>query len=204
MPGTSTTARTRTPPNAIVSYYGKGSLVGLCLDLHIRASTGGRKSLDDVMQALWAKHGRTGVGVAEDGVEKLAEAVTRLKLKPLFDRWLRSTAELPLARLLATHGVEMTLLPARSESDKGGLAPVKSILPCRRGPFWACVARPQSASSGSPMRWTAVRRGVPDCPLVMSSWPWTESASLQAAWRRRCRAGVRQKRSACMPSGAMS
>jgi len=119
-------------PNAIVSYYGKGSLVGLCLDLHIRQSTGGRKSLDDVMLALWKKHGKTGVGVAEDGVENLAEAVTRLKLKRLFDRWLRSTAELPLAQLLATHGVDVSLQPARSEGDKGGLAPVKSAsLPAR-------------------------------------------------------------------------
>ena len=117
---------------SIVSYYGKGSLVGLCLDLHIRRSTGGRKSLDDVMLALWKKHGKTGLGVAEDGIERLAEAVTKLKLKRLFDRWLRSTAELPLADLLASHGVELALRPAQSEGDKGGLGPVKSAsLPVR-------------------------------------------------------------------------
>jgi len=113
-------------PNAIVSYYGKGSLVGLCLDLHIRKSTGGRKSLDDVMLALWKKHGMTGLGVDEDGIERLAESVTKLNLKRLFERWLRSTAELPLAELLASHGVELVLRPAKSESDKGGLGPVKS------------------------------------------------------------------------------
>ena len=107
-------------PNAIVSYYGKGSLVGLCLDLTIRDRTGGRKSLDDVMRALWKKHGVTGVGVPEDGIERMVESVTGLKLGRQFDAWLRSTSELPLKALLATHGLALDLRPAESGADKGG------------------------------------------------------------------------------------
>src|SRR6266581_3331900 len=107
-------------PNAIVSYYAKGSLVALCLDLLIRDKTRGRKSLDDVMRALWRRHGLTGVGVEEDGIERLAEQATGLKLKRYFDDWLRSTRELPLKALLATHRVEMRLRPAESAQDKGG------------------------------------------------------------------------------------
>ena len=106
-------------PNAIVSYYAKGSLVALCLDLFIRDKTR-RKSLDDVMRALWRRHGLTGVGVEEDGIERLAEEATGLKLERYFDDWLRSTRELPLKALLATHGVEMDLRPAESAQDKGG------------------------------------------------------------------------------------
>jgi predicted metalloprotease with PDZ domain len=107
-------------PNATVSYYGKGSLVALCLDLQIRELTRGRKSLDDIMRALWRQHGLTGTGVEEDGVERLADEVTGLKLRRSLDGWLRSTRELPLERLLATHGVEMALRPAESSSDRGG------------------------------------------------------------------------------------
>jgi predicted metalloprotease with PDZ domain len=107
-------------PNAIVSYYGKGALVALCLDLHLRVRTAGRRSLDDVMRALWRRYGRTGIGVPEDGVERAAEEVSGLKLRPLFDRWVRSTAELPLAELLAAVGVEMAVRPAESASDRGG------------------------------------------------------------------------------------
>jgi predicted metalloprotease with PDZ domain len=107
-------------PNAIVSYYAKGSLVALCLDLLIRDKTRGRKSLDDVMRALWRRHGLTGAGVEEDGIERLAEQATGLKLERHFDDWLRSTRELPLKALLATHGVEMGLRPAESAQDKGG------------------------------------------------------------------------------------
>jgi predicted metalloprotease with PDZ domain len=107
-------------PNAIVSYYVKGSLVALCLDLLIRDKTRGRKSLDDVMRTLWLRHGRTGIGVDEEELEQLTEEVTGLKLRRHFDDWLRSTRELPLEDLLATHGVDMDLRPAESSSDKGG------------------------------------------------------------------------------------
>jgi predicted metalloprotease with PDZ domain len=107
-------------PNAIVSYYLKGSLVALCLDLLIRRETAARKSLDDVMRALWLRFGRTGAGVDEDEFEPLAEEVTGVKLRGHLDRWLRSTDELPLAELLASHGVDMILRPAESSSDKGG------------------------------------------------------------------------------------
>jgi predicted metalloprotease with PDZ domain len=107
-------------PNATVSYYVKGSLVALCLDLLIRGRTRGRKSLDDVMRALWRRHGLTGIGVEEDGVDRLAEEVSGLKLQRNFDDWLRSTRELPLKALLATHGVDLALRPAESSSDKGG------------------------------------------------------------------------------------
>jgi predicted metalloprotease with PDZ domain len=107
-------------PNATVSYYGKGSLVALCLDLLIRDKTRGKKSLDDVMRALWRRYGMSGVGVEEDGIEVLAEEVTGLKLSRYFDDWLRSTRELPLKALLATHGVGMQLRTPESALDKGG------------------------------------------------------------------------------------
>jgi predicted metalloprotease with PDZ domain len=107
-------------PNAIVSYYGKGSLVALCLDLHLRSRTAGRKSLDDVMRALWGRYGRSGLGIPEDGVERTAEEATGLKLRPLFDRWLRSTDELPLEAMLATVGVELEVRPAEGPTDRGG------------------------------------------------------------------------------------
>lgn len=60
-------------PNAIVSYYAKGALVALALDLTLRRT--GRGSLDDVMRTLWARHGQTGLGVPEGGVEAVAAEI---------------------------------------------------------------------------------------------------------------------------------
>lgn len=44
--------------NAVSSYYVKGALVALCLDLVIREKTAGKKSLDDVMRLMWQRFGR--------------------------------------------------------------------------------------------------------------------------------------------------
>lgn len=102
-------------PNAIVSYYAKGSLVALALDLTLRAESAGRKSLDDVMRALWTRFGTdfyegaaTGRGVTEAEVEALFDEISGLKLKRLFERWVRGTDDLPLAKLLVSFGVTLT------------------------------------------------------------------------------------------------
>ena len=56
-------------PNAVVSYYGKGALLALGLDLQIRAFSNNKQSLDDLMRLLWHKHGTN--GIAEDGLDDL-------------------------------------------------------------------------------------------------------------------------------------
>lgn len=91
--------------NAIVSYYAKGALVALALDLKLRLGTNGRVSLDEVMRELWLQHGRSGVGVAEDGVRRIAEALSGLKLAPFFREAVLGTRDLPLAPLLRKTGV---------------------------------------------------------------------------------------------------
>jgi predicted metalloprotease with PDZ domain len=100
-------------PNAIISYYTKGSLVGLALDLTIRARTGGAKSLDDIMLALWDRYGRNfykggARGVTEQDVESLFDEVSGVRLKTIFDRYIRGTEDIPLAKLYAPFGVKVT------------------------------------------------------------------------------------------------
>lgn len=103
-------------PNAIISYYTKGSLVGLAFDLSIRAKTGGAKSLDDLMRALWERYGRdfyagapgAGRGVTEKEVEALFDEVSGLRLKSLFDRHVRGTEDIPLTKLYAPFGIKVT------------------------------------------------------------------------------------------------
>jgi predicted metalloprotease with PDZ domain len=107
-------------PTAIVSYYAKGSLIALALDMLIRRETGGERSLDDVMRELWSRYGQTDVGVPEDGIEAIVGEVTHRSLADFFDLALRSTQDLPLAELLATVGVTMSLRPATDQNDKGG------------------------------------------------------------------------------------
>jgi predicted metalloprotease with PDZ domain len=99
-------------PNAIISYYTKGSLVALAFDLTIRAKTGGAKSLDDVMLALWQRFGSDfyeggARGVTEQEVEALFDEMSGIKLKQLFERYIRGTDDVPVAKLFAPFGVKL-------------------------------------------------------------------------------------------------
>lgn len=107
-------------PNAIVSYYAKGALVALALDLTLRERCAGVCTLDHVMRALWQEHGRTDQGVGESELERMVEQVSGLDLKAFFDLAVRGTGDLPLQELLATVGVGYRLRPARDTADQGG------------------------------------------------------------------------------------
>lgn len=113
--------------NASVSYYVKGALAALCLDLMLRLQSA--ITLDDVMRALWTRHGRGGLPLPEAALEQAAVELSRLDLQPLFDSMLRSTAELPLPKLLAEFGVKAVLRPAAGPSDEGGRVEIKAAGP---------------------------------------------------------------------------
>ncbi|MFO0233013.1 MAG: M61 family metallopeptidase [Burkholderiales bacterium] len=117
-------------PNAIVSYYAKGSLVALAIDLAVRARTQGRASLDDAMRLMWRRYGRDfyapggGPGAAqsglrEDGFPVLLREATGVSLGAQLARWVDGTDELPLARLLAPLGIALTFAPADAAPSLG-------------------------------------------------------------------------------------
>lgn len=120
-------------PNAIVSYYTKGALIALALDLTIRLQTEGVKSLDDVMRSLWDRFGSQGVGLEEKDIESFINQVTGLKLERFFNQALYSTDDLPLGNLLASVGVGYEMRPAKGMDDKGGLRKDnrESVIPTR-------------------------------------------------------------------------
>ena len=105
-------------PNAIVSYYVKGALVALALDLRLRLETA--ITLDDVMRALWRRHGQTGIGVPEDGIATVVAGLAGRDYDAFFRDYVDGTAELPLPSLLAQFGVEWNLRPAADGKDRGG------------------------------------------------------------------------------------
>ncbi|MBW9269007.1 MAG: PDZ domain-containing protein [Candidatus Thiodiazotropha sp. (ex. Lucinisca nassula)] len=133
-------------PNAIVSYYAKGALFALLLDLTIRLKSSGRFSLDQVMREMWLRYGKQRRGVPENGIEKVVADVTSLDLQSLFDLGLRSTVELPLNDCLSEFGVVMKLLPAKTFDDKGGVLRDKE--------------REQQSYMGIGAKWTSENSGI--------------------------------------------
>ena len=92
-------------PNAIVSYYQKGALAALCLDLAIRSKSSGQHTLDSVMKQHYRDWLDTRQGIPEKQWQARCQAFTGLDLEDFFQTTLYTTADLPLAELLATIGI---------------------------------------------------------------------------------------------------
>lgn len=107
-------------PNAVVSYYVKGALVALCIDLLLREQTEDRCSLDDVMRELWQRFGQAGIGVGDGDIQAIVEHLAGQNWSAQWQSWLDGTDELPLAELLTRRGVQWQLRPAESAQDAGG------------------------------------------------------------------------------------
>jgi len=87
-------------PNATISYYAKGSLVALALDLTLRRDG---SSLDAVLRRLWSTS--SGGPIAESDIAAaLAHCAGRSCERELAD-WVHGTGELPLRALLADAGI---------------------------------------------------------------------------------------------------
>jgi predicted metalloprotease with PDZ domain len=94
-------------PNSVVSYYVKGALIALCIDLKMRQLSHNSVSLDTVMRQLWQEYGKTGQGVKNDTVQGLCQALLSEDLSEFWQLCLYSTQELPFAELLQAQGVEV-------------------------------------------------------------------------------------------------
>jgi predicted metalloprotease with PDZ domain len=116
--------------NATVSYYTKGSLVALCLDLSLH--DGGKTSLDAVMRTLWLRC-QGGPMTQDDLLAVLADLSGRSYATEI-QQWVHGTADLPLKKLLKQHGirVEETSAPLPDQlglklNEQQGIR-VKSVL----------------------------------------------------------------------------
>ena len=104
-------------PNLTVSYYTKGALVALCLDLSLRQH--GVKnhsvSLDDVMRALWTRccTGKHDGPMTQADVLAVLKELTGRSWGTEFKAWVHGTRDLPLKKLLTAHGVTVQHDPAQ-------------------------------------------------------------------------------------------
>ncbi len=90
--------------NATVSYYAKGSLVALALDLTLRKE--GQATLDDVMRWLWQKS--RGGPIGEGDIAAALKRIGGRSYAKEIAAWVHGTGELPLAALLDAAGVALT------------------------------------------------------------------------------------------------
>jgi predicted metalloprotease with PDZ domain len=113
--------------NNIVSYYNKGAVLAMCLDLLIKQHSNGNYSLDDVMRHLWNHHGKLNIPTPIDVVQNIVKTQLNLELNDFFQVALYSTTELPFDELLNNVGIKCHFSPKESIDDKGGVLTTSPI-----------------------------------------------------------------------------
>ncbi|MBU1012811.1 MAG: M61 family peptidase [Bacteroidetes bacterium] len=91
-----------------ISYYDKGPVVGLFLDLAIRNATQNKKSLDDVMSLMyWQYYKKLQRGFTDAEFQEACESIAGISLKNEFE-YIYTTKELDYNKYLNYGGLEIT------------------------------------------------------------------------------------------------
>jgi predicted metalloprotease with PDZ domain len=104
-----------------VSYYAKGEVIGIVLDLLIRGKSGGRASLDDVMRRMYEEfyvrsaattYYLRGRGYTGADFERAVSEAARTDMSEFFARHVRGTQTLPYDEAFTYVGLRLAKTPA--------------------------------------------------------------------------------------------
>ncbi len=99
-------------PDRSVSYYNKGDLLGVMLDLAVRDASHGRASLREVMQWMNENYARRGRFFNDsEGVREAAEAVSQADLSSFFGKYVAGTEEIPWNDFFRSVGLRVEAIP---------------------------------------------------------------------------------------------
>jgi predicted metalloprotease with PDZ domain len=114
--------------NTAISYYPKGELVGMVLDLLIRGRSNGRGSLDEVMRRLYSEmylkspnssYYLRGRGYKPEDLERIASEVAGSDLSDFFRRYTRDVEVLPYEEAFRYVGLRVQRSVAREPYNAG-------------------------------------------------------------------------------------
>ena len=128
--------------NTTVSFYSKGALISLALDLELRARTGNRVSLDTVMRAMYERFPHDGPGFTTGDMLDVVDSVSESSFEAFFRDYIAGTERPDFPALLTVVGLEATSKPRSKEAflglnlaDRDGRTVVTSVL--ANGPAYA-------------------------------------------------------------------
>ena len=92
-----------------ISYYNKGQLVGLLLDIMVRQVTGNKKTLDDVFRYLYLNYATKDRGFKDGEIQIIVEEITGKDFSAFFDRYVTGTVELPYQEIIKLAGFNVNI-----------------------------------------------------------------------------------------------
>jgi predicted metalloprotease with PDZ domain len=117
--------------NSTISYYEKGELVALMLDLRIRRLSDGKRSLDDVLRLAWERFAARDVGYYDGAMADLSAEILGAELGTFFADYVDGTATLDPNPDLAFVGLSLVQVPKDTdralEKDEFGFALAPSL-----------------------------------------------------------------------------
>ncbi len=98
--------------NNQISYYDKGEIVNMLLDITIRSASGGSKSLDDVMRTLFNEFFKKGRNYSPEDYQKAAELAAGRSLDDFFSKYVRGRAEIDYNEIFKGIGLQLSTTTA--------------------------------------------------------------------------------------------
>jgi predicted metalloprotease with PDZ domain len=121
--------------NNQISYYDKGDIVSMMLDITIRTASNGAKSMDEVLRHLYDEFYKKGRNYTPEDFQKVSEMMAGRSLNDFFNKYVRGEAEIDYDGIVRGVGLKMnTSEPNRSRAyigadlaEEGGRLTVRSI-----------------------------------------------------------------------------
>ena len=121
--------------NNQISYYDKGDIVNMMLDLTIRGSSNGTKSLDDVMRHLYDEFYKKGRNYTPEDYQKVSEMMAGRSLDDFFSKYVRGEGEIDYAGIMSAIGIKVEVTqPGKNRAyigadtaDEAGRLTIRSV-----------------------------------------------------------------------------
>lgn len=105
--------------NNQISYYDKGEIVNMMLDISIRTASSGTKSLDDVMRALYNDFYKKGKNYTPADFQRICEAMAGKGLDDFFSKYVRGRSDIDYDAIIG--GIGLFLKKATPNANKAYL-----------------------------------------------------------------------------------
>lgn len=174
-------------PALSISYYNKGQILGVLLDILIRDATNNRKSLDDMMRALNEEFARNGKFYKDVDLRLIAEKMSGRRLEEWFARYVSGSDEFPYQDIFARAG--LTVNTAQHEVATFGFWPKRSA----SDGFTVSALDPEEPAARAGLREGDVLIALNGAPFPTRGERWLREHAARETVKVRFRRGTEEK-----------
>ena len=112
--------------NTFISYYTKGQVVGILMDLEIANATKGAKSLDDVMKAMYLQCKTLKRGYTDAEFKAMVEKISGISFNDFYAKYVTGTADVEFAKYFGYAGINVVNENVNASTPLFGATPART------------------------------------------------------------------------------